>query len=107
MTSESDDIPVACSLSEAELRNREAVLLAQFKSVVITTEELPDGYVFRLLGDKTSIAAAAEFIAAERECCPFLTFALAISSNMGPVDLRVAGPVGAKGLLRTFLVKPK
>jgi len=39
----SDDIPVACCLTSAELREREATLLAQFRSAVIGTEELRDG----------------------------------------------------------------
>jgi len=39
----SDDMPVACCLTSAELREREATLLAQFRSAVIETEELPGG----------------------------------------------------------------
>jgi hypothetical protein len=107
MKRESDDIPVACSLSDAELREREATLLAQFKSVVIATEELHDGYIFRIPGDKESIAIAAALIVAERECCPFLTFTLTVPPNMGPVDVRVTGPAGAKDFLRTVLRKPE
>jgi hypothetical protein len=105
MTCESDDITVACSLSRAGLRDREATLLARFKSAVIATEELPDGYVFRIPGDKKWIAVVAELIVAERECCPFLTFTLAVPPNMGPVDVRMTGPDGAKDFLRTVLVK--
>ena len=48
----SEDIRVACRLSDAELRKRVATLLARFASAVIATEELPDGYVFRVPGDK-------------------------------------------------------
>ena len=50
-TTMSDDIRVACCLSGAELRKREATLIPQFKSAVIATEELPDGYAFRILGE--------------------------------------------------------
>ena len=35
----SDDIPIACGLTSAELREREVTLLAQFRSAVIETEE--------------------------------------------------------------------
>jgi hypothetical protein len=83
-----DDNPIACSLSGAELRARLATLRAQFKSRVIATEELPDGWAFHLAGDKRSIASVAELIAAERECCRFLTFELIAEPNMGPVILR-------------------
>ena len=103
----SNDIRVACSLSDAELRKREATLIAQFKSALIAIEELPDGYAFRIPGDKKSIALVAELIVAERECCPFLTFELTAQPNMGPVLVRVTGPSGAKGFLETILCNPE
>jgi hypothetical protein len=102
-----DDIRVACCLSDAELRKREATLLAQFKSALIATEELPDGYAFRVPGDKKWIAVVAELIVAERECCPLLTFELAAQPNMGPVIVRVTGPAGTKDFLKTILCKPE
>lgn len=46
-----DNRPIACSLTTVELRDREATLLAQFKSGVIETEELQEGYAFRLPGN--------------------------------------------------------
>ena len=67
----SDDMPIACCLTSAELCEREATLLAQFRSAVIETEELPDGYAFRVPGDRKWVAITAEMIVAERECCPF------------------------------------
>ena len=99
----SDAIPIACCLSDAELHKREATLLAQFKSALIATEELPDGYAFRIPGDREWIAIVAELMAAERECCPFLTFELAAQPNMGPVTFRVTGPAGTKDFLKTML----
>jgi hypothetical protein len=65
-----DEIPVVCCLSDEETRNREATLRARFKSALVTTEEVSDGYLFRIPGDKKWIALAAELIVAERECCP-------------------------------------
>lgn len=107
MKQKSDDIPVVCCLSDAELRGREATLFTQFRRAVIATEELPHGFSFHLPGDKKSLAAAAELIVAERECCPFLTFELAAQPNMGPVDVRVTGPSGTKDFLRTVFRKPE
>jgi hypothetical protein len=107
MNLDPQDLPVACSLSSAELRQREVTLLAQFRSAVTAIDELPDGYAFRLPGDRKSIAVAAEMIAAERECCPFLAFELAAQANAGPVIVRVTGPLGTKEFLRTVLCKPE
>ena len=102
----SDDIPIACCLTSAELREREATLLAQFRSAVIGTEELRDGYAFRLPGDGKWIATIAKMIVAERECCPFLTFEFVAHPSMGPVIVRVTGPAGTKEFLKTVLCKP-
>ena len=101
----SDDMPVACCLTSAELREREATLLAQFRSAVIGIEELRDGYAFRVPGDGKWIELIAELIVAERECCPFLAFEVAALPNMGPVTVRVIGPAGTKEFLRTVLCK--
>src|ERR1700730_11465664 len=101
----SDDLPIACGLTSAELRERAAMLFAQFRSAVIGTEELRDGYAFRVPGDGKWIASIAKMIVAERECCPFLTFELVAQPNMGPVIVRVAGPAGTKEFLKTVLCK--
>jgi hypothetical protein len=103
MNRESGDSPVVCCLSDAEFRRREATLLAQFKSAVVATEELSDGYSFRVPGDKKTMALVSDLIVAERECCPFLTFALTAQPNMGPVSIRVTGPAGIKDFLKTTL----
>jgi len=102
-----DNGPIACSLTTVELRDREARLLAQFRSAVIETEELQEGYAFRLPGDGEWIGLITELIVAERECCPFLAFEMAALPNMGPVIVRVIGPAGAKEFLRNLLCKPE
>jgi hypothetical protein len=102
----SDDTRTACCLTSTELRERAATLLAQFSSAVIGTEELRDGYSFRVPGDGRWIAMIAKMIVAERECCPFLTFELVAQPNMGPVIVRVTGPACTKDFLKTVLCKP-
>ena len=102
-----DNTPIVCSLTTVELRDREATLLAQFRSAIIETEELQEGYAFRLPGDGKWIGLIGELIVAERECCPFLAFEVAALPNMGPVIVRVIGPAGTKEFLRTVLCKPE
>jgi hypothetical protein len=99
-----DHIPIACTLSSAELRAREITLLSQFKSLVIATEEIEQGYSFRLPGDKMCLAVVAEVMLAERECCTFLKFELAAEPGQGPLTLRVIGPVGTKEFIKSLLV---
>jgi hypothetical protein len=100
----SEEVPIACRLADDDLRRREATLLAQFKSAVIATEELENGYAFRLPGDRASLALAAELVSAERECCPFLTFELRAEAKMGPLVLRVSGPAPSKEFLKSILL---
>ena len=102
----SDDIPVACCLTGAELREREATLLAQFRSAVVGTAELRNGYAFRVPGDGKWISMIAKMIVAERECCPFLTFEFVAQPSMGRVIVRVTGPAGTKDFLKTVWCKP-
>jgi len=99
-----DEIPLVCGLSDEEMHNREATLLAQFKSALVKTEEVSDGYLFRIPGDKKWIALATELIVAERECCPFMRFELAADPGMGPVTLRMTGPPGTKEFIKSFLI---
>lgn len=103
MNQDSGNVPIVCRLSDPEFRRREATLLAQFKSIVIATEELADGYVFRFFGDKREMFLVCELILAERECCPFLKFELTAQPNMGPMSVRVTGPAGTKDFLKTTL----
>jgi hypothetical protein len=102
-TTMSEDIRVACCLSDAELCKRVATFLARFESAVIATEELPDGYVFQVPGGKMWMGVVREAIVAERECCPFLTFQLTAQPNMEPVSVRVTGPAGTKDFLKAIL----
>jgi hypothetical protein len=98
--------PIACSLTSAELRDREAKLLAQFRSGIVAVDELGEGYAFHLPGDGRWITLAAEVIAAERECCPFLTFEMAAAPRHEAIIVRVFGPAGAKEFVKTVLWKP-
>lgn len=50
MNHESDDIPIAGRLSDPEFPQREATLLALFKSVVVATEEIPRRICFPRAG---------------------------------------------------------
>ena len=102
-----DEISIACTLTDAEFREREALLLARFKATVSQATELPDGFAFSAPGEKEWIALLAELIVAERECCPFLRFELTAEQNNGPVTLTVTGPPGSKAFLKTILFNPE
>jgi len=101
-----DEIPIACRLTDAEFREREALLLARFKAAVATTRELPDGFAFLAPGEKTWITLLTDLIVAERECCPFLRFELTAEPNLGPVTLSVTGPAGSNAFVKKTFCNP-
>jgi len=98
------DLPVMCTLSDAEMRERESRLLAKFKSGVISSEELAAGYAFGLPGDPQWFELLSELIIAERECCRFLKFELQADPEQGPLTLRITGPDGTKEFLKTTFI---
>jgi hypothetical protein len=102
-----DNPPIACSLTSAEFRVREATLLARFKSLILETEELDEGYAFHLPGNRESVALIEELIAAERECCPFLSFEVTGLPNRGRVIVRVSGLGSAKDFVKLIFCERK
>ncbi len=62
--------------------------------------ELPDGYAFRLLPEKLSLADLAEFVSFESRCCPFFDFALELEHDNGPLWLKLQGNEGVKPFIR-------
>lgn len=90
------DLPIACTLNDAEFRERERTVLEQLKSNVITVTETTSGYAFRFPSDDASFAALNEFIVLERRCCPFLDFNLTVPRGNGEIVLELSGPDGAK-----------
>ena len=68
-----DDRPIACSLTTVELRDREATLLAQFRSTVIETEELQEGYTFRLPGEGRWLVLIADIDCGRAGMLPVLS----------------------------------
>ncbi len=100
-----DNTPIACSLTTVELRDREATLLAEFRSRVIEIEELEEGYAFRLPSNGKWIGLIAELIMAERECCPFLAFELAVLPKYGTNDCSGEWSSRTKEFLRTVLMQ--
>ncbi len=103
MSDDAVDIPIACSLTDAELEVRgdeNAELFAHARTV----EELADGYRFSFPADDDGVQALVRFILAERACCPFFTFELQFPSSHEAAWLAIRGNEEAKGVVRDGLV---
>jgi hypothetical protein len=93
--------PIACDmsvLSHSE-RARHLATSRELFSSIKQIRELPNGYDFRLDGPKV-IVQAAEFIALEKLCCPFLSFGLEVKAENGPIWVRLTGREGVKAFIR-------
>ena len=97
------DLPVACSLSAAELRERGEENLALF-SQARRIRELADGYAFAFAGADAEAEQLLRFVLAERACCPFWSFELTFASPHQEVWVSVRGNEEAKAVVREGLV---
>ena len=94
------DIPIACSLSKAELAERRVVLGA-LQVHCLEVRPLADtrGLALRFAPEPGILATLARVIDLERQCCRFLDFGLSVAADGGPVALTLAGPLGTTDFL--------
>ena len=86
-----DDEVIGCLLSERDYAIRSEELAGGLLAAVEEIVELPDGYAYRVASTDGPLESLLEFIAAERRCCPFLTFEIAFEPHGGPLWLRMRG----------------
>ena len=94
-----NDLPIACTLTSAELQERRQTILQKMRSAVVEVRELEDGYAYSFPSDGQRLSQIASMIDLERQCCPFLRFRLTVEANGGPVWLELTGPAGTKQFL--------
>jgi hypothetical protein len=97
-----EDVPLACSLTEAELQVRGAENATLFDRA-LETQELADGYRFAFPAEESNVAALVQFVLAERACCPFFTFELTFPSPHESIWLTIRGRDGVKDIVRDAL----
>ncbi len=97
------ETPIACDLAalDSAQRERHRSLLTELHSALQEIRELPDGYAFKF--PSGMCVPAAEFISLERLCCPFVSFALELEREGGPLWLRMTGREGVKPFLEIEL----
>ena len=94
-----DDEVIGCLLSERDYAIRSEELAGGLFAAVAEVVELPDGYAYRFAGADRPLESLLEFIAAERRCCPFLSFEIAFASYGGPLWLRMRGSPRVKAFI--------
>src|SRR5262249_25957544 len=97
------DLPIVCTLSEEQLRQRRRELLDRVKACAISATELPDGYAYEFPPEAETLAMLARLIALEHDCCQFLTFRISLAAGKTVAILEVTGPPKAKSVITDFL----
>lgn len=91
---------LACVPSAIPVAARQAHFALARELFQVMAEErvaVPDGYAIRFRTD--ALEAVVRFIQNEHKCCPFLTFALTLGPDCGPLWLRMTGPQGTRSVL--------
>ena len=95
-------LPIACRLTDAELRVRREGLLGAVRELVLTATWQPEGLVLEFPPSSAALSPLLELIAAERVCCPFLQFHLQTGPGETPTRLTITGPPGSRAFLETL-----
>jgi len=93
------DLPVACTLTPAQFQERRREVLAKVAASMAEVTELDNGFIYRFASNAELLPQLANLIQLEHECCPFLTFRLAVGEGNGPILLEITGPLGTKEFL--------
>ncbi|PYS37591.1 MAG: hypothetical protein DMG14_20660 [Acidobacteria bacterium] len=96
------NLPIACTLSEPELRQRRKTIIDVFRKMRVTVTELPDGYAYNFAATSEALTQVAQLVDMERQCCPFLKFNIVIEAGKAPMRLEVTGPEEAKKVIAQF-----
>lgn len=99
--------PLACAadaIPASERARHFALLTRLFATAAVQRRGVPDGYLYRF--HAAALDDVARWIANERRCCPFLTFALEVGPDDGPLRLRITGPEGTREFLDAELHAP-
>jgi len=100
------EVPIVCTLSTPELRERRAGLLGRVRQRLDEARPLAggDGYELRFPGDEETVAEVLELVRLESRCCAFLRFRVTLEPGGGVVTLEVSGPPGGAEVLAAELL---
>ena len=90
----STQLPIACSLSAGELTDRLAQMAELGRDALLDTEMAERGATLRFAAGRGIRQRLTEIVAAESECCAFLT--MAIRDEPHALALTITAPEGGE-----------
>jgi hypothetical protein len=95
------DLPILCTLTESELRERRRTILESIVKSAAQIAEIPGGYSFSFVPTSDLLARLSNLVELERQCCQFLTFRIVVEPQQ-PIRLEVTGPPGSMAMIADF-----
>lgn len=95
-------LPIACTLTQAEIRERRAAILDPVRTAVRNLTSVPLGTAYHFDATSAMLAQLAQLVDFERQCCPFLTFTIVVAAGNQTLSLEVSGPAEAEGIIADF-----
>ena len=97
--------PLVCLMTGPEQAERKEALQKDIFSQVKKVEEMKTGYIFYFKYDENFVMKMTDYIIAENNCCPFLTFNIKLHSK-DDVMLEILGPSEeAKEMIKMALIE--
>jgi hypothetical protein len=96
--------PVACSLTDPELRHRLEQLRTSLFSRTLAVNEDASGVTFTFDTTDTNVDALLNVVRLERQCCPFLHFRIEIAPQPGMLALHLGGNEEARAFINMMFV---
>jgi hypothetical protein len=97
----STELPIACSLSATDLPVRHAQMAELGRDALVGAAIDGGRAELRFKGDSSVRARVERFVAAEGECCAFLT--MRVAEAPGEVRLTIDAPEGAEPVLEELV----
>jgi hypothetical protein len=98
------DLPVVCTLTETELKERRRTVLESIRETAIDATPTADGFSYRFAPASHVLARLSSLVDLERQCCRFLTFKI-IVEPLQPIRLEVTGPPEARAAIADLFGK--
>ena len=100
------DLPIVCTLSEEELRERRRTLLDAVGRAVLGITRTPDGYAYSFEPNSEVLTQLGRLVDLERQCCRFLSFNI-VENGQQPIRLEITGPPDALPVIEDLFGGPR
>jgi hypothetical protein len=93
------DLPIVCTLTESELRERRRTFLDAIKEGTLDVVPIPGGYSYRFAPRSEVLMQLSRLVDLERQCCRFLTYRIVVEAGEQPIRLEITGPPEANPII--------